>query len=85
MNGNITGKIFESFKNRKFFDNSVLNKINTLTELGNQTINQGQNPGQVQGYESVAVNNIINVGNLYTFYIQIKKKIKILVKIFQII
>lgn len=50
MNGNITGKIFDSFKNRKFFDNSVLNKINTLTELGN---NNNQNS---------SINNS-NVGN----------------------
>ena len=61
MNGNITGKIFDSFKNRKFFDNSVLNKINTLTELGTQS----SNPVINQGFELVNnVNNNINVGNL---------------------
>jgi hypothetical protein len=69
MNGNITGKIFDSFKNRKFFDNSVLNKINTLTELGNNQL-----------YESNS--NITNVGNYFCliclfifYYIKIKNKI----------
>ena len=64
MNGNITGKIFDSFKNRKFFDNSVLNKINTLTELGN---NGNQTPSQCnsnQGYDSLINNTNVNVGNL---------------------
>ena len=64
MNGNITGKIFDSFKNRKFFDNSVLNKINTLTELGN---NGNQTPSQFnsnQGYDSLINNTNVNVGNL---------------------
>ena len=69
MNGNITGKIFDSFKNRKFFDNSVLNKINTLTELGNN--NGNQTPTQYNsnlGYDSLINNTInntnVNVGNL---------------------
>jgi hypothetical protein len=53
MNGNITGKIFDSFKNRKFFDNSVLNKINTLTELGNQSVTNNTNT---------------NVGNLFSIF-----------------
>lgn len=57
MNGNITGKIFDSFKNRKFFDNSVLNKINAMNENGNQSINQSN-----QGFESVTNKN---VGNIY--------------------
>jgi hypothetical protein len=61
MNGNITGKIFDSFKNRKFFDNSVLNKINTLTELGNQSSAQVN-----QGFESVTNNTNPNVGNLFS-------------------
>ena len=32
QNGNLTGKIFESFKNKNFFDNSVINKINSIRE-----------------------------------------------------
>ena len=63
MNGNITGKIFDSFKNRKFFDNSVLNKINTLTELSNQSTSQVN-----QGFESTTNNSNTNVGNLFFYF-----------------
>lgn len=59
MNGSITGKIFDSFKNRKFFDNSVLQKINTLTDLNNQTTTTQSNVG----YESVTNNS--NVGKIF--------------------
>jgi hypothetical protein len=56
INGNITGKIFDSFKNRKFFDNSVLNKINAMNENGNQSMNQSN-----QGFESVTNKNVGNI------------------------
>lgn len=62
MNGNITGKIFDSFKNRKFFDNSVLNKINAMTEMSNQSVNQSNN----QGFESVTNKNV-GTKNSYNF------------------
>lgn len=32
QNGNLTGKIFENFKNKNFFDNSVINKINSIRD-----------------------------------------------------
>jgi len=32
LNGNITGKISDNFKNKNFFDNSVINKINNIRE-----------------------------------------------------
>lgn len=68
MNGNITGKIFDSFKNRKFFDTSVLNKLNTLTELGNNNGNQTPSVcnNTITGYDSLInnTNTNVNVGNL---------------------
>lgn len=39
LNGSIAGKIAEKFKNKNFFDNSVLNKINSVGEIN--TNNQG--------------------------------------------
>ena len=42
QNGNLTGKIFESFKNKNFFDNSVINKINSIRDNSpNQKTNVG--------------------------------------------
>lgn len=60
MNGNISGKILENYKNKNFFDNSVINKINCI-----QDNNQGLN--------SNVGNNIFNIVALILFSLYTQK------------
>ncbi len=44
INGNLTGKILDNYKNKNFFDNSVINKINSIQETNQNLItNVGNN------------------------------------------